>query len=478
MLSRREQKLWFSLVLTDGLLSGVALLLAAGISSGQLLRSWAGLIAVSHPSEISFAAALAAFIAPVALHRSGAYASTRPQGLRRMLGCLARGSLVGALVLLAFGSAFRLESLNVDVVVCYAAIHLAVLTSERIGFFAALRKLRRYGYNLRTFVVLGSGARARQIAERVAANPGWGMRNVGFLDDEPRHGDVELLGDRYLGKAKGLGNLLKDKVIDEVIIALPRQQLCADSTAEAVTLCEAVGVDVTVAAELFDTHRARVRLHGLLGVPALTLSSYQRRSLWALAVKRTIDLVGGLVGCLFLLLVLPLVALAIKIESPGPVFYIQRRCGLNGRTFPFFKFRTMHIDADARLEELRRYNEVTGPVFKMKNDPRVTRVGRFLRKYSLDEMPQLANVLFGQMSLVGPRPPIPGEVSQYELAQRRRLSVRPGLTCLWQVSGRSLIAFEEWVRLDLEYIDRWSLLLDLRILLATIPAVLKAKGAA
>jgi lipopolysaccharide/colanic/teichoic acid biosynthesis glycosyltransferase len=177
-------------------------------------------------------------------------------------------------------------------------------------------------------------------------------------------------------------------------------------------------------------------------------------------------------GPLFLL-----VALAIKLDSTGPVFFVQRRCGLRGRTFPFIKFRTMYTDAEERLEELRSYNEVSGPVFKMKNDPRVTRVGRVLRKYSIDELPQLWHVLVGQMSLVGPRPPIPGEVGQYELNVRRRLSVRPGLTCLWQVRGRSLLSFEDWIRLDLEYIDRWSLMLDFRILLLTIPAVLRGKGA-
>ena len=156
---------------------------------------------------------------------------------------------------------------------------------------------------------------------------------------------------------------------------------------------------------------------------------------------------------------------------------MQKRVGLRGREFGFVKFRTMYTDADERLEGLRSQNEMTGPVFKMKSDPRVTRVGRVLRKFSIDELPQFLLVLFGQMSLVGPRPPIPSEVGFYEVRQRRRLSMRPGLTCLWQVQGRSDVQFEEWVRLDLQYIDRWSLLLDLKILLRTLPAVLSARGA-
>jgi exopolysaccharide biosynthesis polyprenyl glycosylphosphotransferase len=262
-----------------------------------------------------------------------------------------------------------------------------------------------------------------------------------------------------------------------VIVALPRQYLYRESVAELMALCEAVGVDVTIVSDLFQMRRARPYLHDLLGVPGVTLASYPHRSLWALATKRAIDIVGAVAGILIAGPLFLLVALAIKLDSPGPVFFVQRRCGLRGRTFPFIKFRTMYTDAEAQLEVLRVHNEVTGPVFKMKKDPRVTRVGRVLRKYSIDELPQLWNVLVGHMSLVGPRPPIPGEVSQYDLAVRRRLSVRPGLTCLWQVRGRSLIPFEDWMRLDLEYIDRWSLMLDFRILLLTIPAVLKAQGA-
>jgi exopolysaccharide biosynthesis polyprenyl glycosylphosphotransferase len=242
-------------------------------------------------------------------------------------------------------------------------------------------------------------------------------------------------------------------------------------------LCEAVGVDVTIVSDLFQMCRARPYLHDLLGVRGVTLANYPHRLLWALATKRVIDIVGAVAGILITGPLFLLVALAIKLDSTGPVFFVQRRCGLRGRTFPFIKFRTMYTDAEERLEELRSYNEVSGPVFKMKNDPRVTRVGRVLRKYSIDELPQLWHVLVGQMSLVGPRPPIPGEVGQYELNVRRRLSVRPGLTCLWQVRGRSLLSFEDWIRLDLEYIDRWSLMLDFRILLLTIPAVLRGKGA-
>jgi exopolysaccharide biosynthesis polyprenyl glycosylphosphotransferase len=196
-----------------------------------------------------------------------------------------------------------------------------------------------------------------------------------------------------------------------------------------------------------------------------------------LAVKRGLDL---LVGCLLLALALPvlaLAALAIKATSPGPVLFPQLRCGLNSRRFLMLKLRTMYADAEERKRELQHLNEVSGPVFKIRNDPRITPVGRFLRRYSIDELPQLWNVIRGDMSLVGPRPPIPAEVAQYETFERRRLSMRPGLTCLWQVNGRNEIEFDEWVQLDLQYIDDWSLTQDLRILAQTVPAVLRGTGA-
>ena len=170
-------------------------------------------------------------------------------------------------------------------------------------------------------------------------------------------------------------------------------------------------------------------------------------------------------------------ALAIKLDSPGPVFFRQRRVGLQGRTFDIFKFRSMYLDAEERLESLRAQNEMSGPVFKMKNDPRITRVGRFIRRTSLDEFPQFWNVLRGEMSVVGPRPPLPSEVRQYKRWQRRRLSVKPGITCVWQISGRNNIDFDRWMQLDLEYIDQWSLWNDIQICLKTIPAVLGSRGA-
>lgn len=195
------------------------------------------------------------------------------------------------------------------------------------------------------------------------------------------------------------------------------------------------------------------------------------------AAKRFLDVVFSLAALLIGFPVFFLVGLAVKLTSPGPVLFRQTRVGAGGKLFPCFKFRSMYIDAEQRLDQIRHLNELSGPVFKVKNDPRITPVGRFIRKYSLDELPQFLNVLFGDMSIVGPRPPIPHEVRKYTAEQLGRLAVQPGLTCLWQISGRSTVDFEQWVALDLEYIRSMSFSKDLWIILATVPAVLTGRGA-
>jgi len=242
-------------------------------------------------------------------------------------------------------------------------------------------------------------------------------------------------------------------------------------------MCEELGIRTRVAMNIFNNRVARMEVEELEGIPFLTFTTTPSNET-QLALKRALD-VG--ISLLLLLLALPVIvvaALAIKLTSPGQVVFKQKRIGLNGRMFTLYKFRTMIADAHARREEVAYLNEMNGPAFKAKIDPRVTPVGRWLRKFSLDELPQLWNVLKGDMSLVGPRPPIPEEVAFYHRWHRRRLSMKPGLTCLWQIQGRNEIAdFDRWMQLDLQYIDNWSPSLDFKILLRTIPAVLSGKGA-
>jgi len=326
-------------------------------------------------------------------------------------------------------------------------------------------------------LILGSGSRAQRIAAKLEHDDRQAIRICGFLDDDPSEEDRRALGPRYLGRLERLSELAAREHVTWVIFGLTRRYLANDSIANAIGLCESLGIEFSIPVDLFDTRTAQV-VHGdVAGLAAITFSVQGRRPFWQLMLKRLIDIAGSGIVLLATLPIWLVAAIAIKLDSPGPLFFVQPRCGKYGETFPFLKFRTMVTDAEARKVDLRALNERTGPVFKMQRDPRVTRAGRILRKYSIDELPQLLNVLAGHMSLVGPRPPVPAEVEKYELDHRGRLSMRPGLTCLWQVSGRNQIEFEDWVKLDLEYVERWSLLLDFQILLATLPAVLSGRGA-
>jgi exopolysaccharide biosynthesis polyprenyl glycosylphosphotransferase len=247
---------------------------------------------------------------------------------------------------------------------------------------------------------------------------------------------------------------------------------------KAILACELEGVETWLVADFFKTQISRTSFDDFHGRPILVFHSGPE-SAWQSLGKQMLDIVGALVLSAFFLIPMLVAAILIKLTSPGPIFFKQRRSGLNGRPFTMYKFRSMETDAEQRKHEIAAMNEMSGPVFKVTNDPRVTPIGRVLRKFSIDECPQLLNVLRGEMSLVGPRPLPVEEVKRFDdLAHRRRLSVRPGLTCLWQVSGRNDVSdFKDWVRLDLEYIDNWSLWLDLKILCRTVPVVLLAKGA-
>ena len=264
--------------------------------------------------------------------------------------------------------------------------------------------------------------------------------------------------------------------VDEVFIALPREKY-GPLVEEVVRLCEEQGIIVRVQTELFKLRIARWQVDELNGIPVVTIRSGPPDG-WQLLTKRLIDLCGSVVLVVALAPIFALVAMCIKLDSPGPVFFRQQRVGLNKRRFRLFKFRTMTEGADRQQLLLERLNEADGPVFKIKDDPRITRVGKFLRRFSIDELPQLLNVLQGEMSLVGPRPLPVRDIERIDAQwHKRRLSVKPGLTCLWQVNGRSDVSFDHWVQMDLEYIDKWSLALDLKILMKTIPAVLKGSGA-
>jgi exopolysaccharide biosynthesis polyprenyl glycosylphosphotransferase len=273
-----------------------------------------------------------------------------------------------------------------------------------------------------------------------------------------------------------LDSILSDQAVDEVLVALPINKY-SDLVETIVRRCEEQGIIVRVRTEMFNLRLARSYTDDLEGVPVVTIQSGPHDD-WQLIAKRLVDIVASTALLLGLLPVFAIVALLIGLDSSGPVFFAQERVGFNKRRFKMIKFRTMVNGSDQQQHTLEHLNEAAGAAFKIKNDPRVTRVGKLLRRFSIDELPQLFNVLKGDMSLVGPRPLPVRDVERIDIRwHKRRFSIKPGITCLWQVNGRSNITFDYWVKMDLEYIDNWSLGLDLKILLKTIPAVLKGSGA-
>ena len=301
------------------------------------------------------------------------------------------------------------------------------------------------------------------------------MEIIGYVDPNPAFVGGSVDGIPIICSVDNITECLKNNVIDEVIIAIPRSLLT--DVEPLVEACETEGIPLRFMADVFNVQVARVSLIQLGSIPLLTLEPVAQDT-DQLFFKRLFDLTLTLVSMPFVLPFMAVVALAIKLDSPGPVFFVQQRVGLRKHLFPMFKFRSMQVDAEEQLKEIEHLNEAEGPIFKMSDDPRVTRVGRFIRKTSIDELPQLFNVLRGEMSLVGPRPMSIRDVDLFDRGiQRKRFSVKPGITCLWQISGRSDLPFHKWLELDLEYIERWSFGLDLKILLKTLPAVVRSTGA-
>jgi exopolysaccharide biosynthesis polyprenyl glycosylphosphotransferase len=337
----------------------------------------------------------------------------------------------------------------------------------------------REGLHHKNLVVVGNGSNALEFISAVNANSDTGFSIRGFFlsSDNETPDEIETLiksGVELLGSVYDIPSFLEREVVDAVVITEDPSKV--KNLEELFISCEELGVELLMSLRVLPHINTPIYFEKLDDIPLLHFAMTPKASI-ALFLKRLIDILGSFFGLLTLSPLLCFVAVLIKLTSEGPVFFVQERMGLRGRRFKLYKFRTMVKDAEKKLEEIKHLNEVDGPVFKIEKDPRLTPIGGFLRKTSIDELPQLWNVLKGEMSLVGPRPPIPSEVEKYERWQRRRLSMRPGLTCLWQISGRSELDFDTWMKLDLKYIDNWSLTLDFIILLKTIPAVLSGRGA-
>jgi exopolysaccharide biosynthesis polyprenyl glycosylphosphotransferase len=323
-------------------------------------------------------------------------------------------------------------------------------------------------------MVLGDGEVAEHFIESVKQYADWGVKIKGIIGKNASDVGKTLSGYKVVGYVGALTSTLHTNQVDELVIALPAKYL--GDIEEVMDICDQEGVPVTIISPFFRNLISKARTETIHGVPVIQFLPVVRNDL-DVALKRMLDIVVSLAGLIILAPLFLVIAVLIKIDSPGPVFYRWKILGLNKRPLTSYKFRTMVQNADALKKELLEMNEMSGAVFKMKDDPRVTRIGKWLRKFSLDELPQLWSVLKGDLSLVGPRPPLQTEVEKYEGWHRRKLSVKPGITCLWQTSGRNEINdFDEWMKLDLKYIDEWNFWMDLKILFKTFAVVLKGTG--
>ena len=400
--------------------------------------------------------------------------STTEQAMLEQL----RATALAVACLSALAMFFRITMITPPFLILFWAISSAGMLASRFSLRRALAGVRKHGRNLRYIIILGTNARALEFARRIEAKPEWGYRNLGFVD-EPWHGMEEFRqsGARLVSDLAGLAEFLRHNVVDEVAIYLPLRSFY-EQASHVAALCGQHGITVRFDSNIFGLKIARPSMEAFDADPYFALHN-ETRDGWPLIFKRILDILCSALLLILLLPLLAIVAALIKITSPGPVFFRQERVGLNKRRFLIYKFRTMVMNAEQMMSQLEKLNEVSGPVFKIKDDPRITAIGKWLRRTSIDELPQFFNVLKGDMSLVGPRPlPMRDYQGFNEDWQRRRFSVRPGITCLWQVQGRSSIAFEQWMELDIQYLDEWSFWLDLKILARTIPAVVKGSGAA
>lgn len=380
--------------------------------------------------------------------------------------------------LLMIGGAFLLE---VEIVTqTFVAVFWVLSTTGsltgRLIMRYFLTQMRIHGRNLRLMLIVGTNKRALQFAQSIESRKELGYRIIGFMDDEWNGiEEVQKTGYTLVADFKEFPSFIRNHVVDEIVICLPMKSFY-DRIASIIDLCEEQGITVRILTEMFNLRFAQWKTERL-GKESLVLYGGHIEGAQVL-VKRALDI---FVSTILLIVFSPLflvIAILMKATSPGMILFIQERVGTNKRIFSLYKFRTMVPDAEEQMKEIEHLNEVDGPVFKIRDDPRITPIGNFLRKTSIDELPQLLNVLKGDMSLVGPRPLPVRDYSGFNKDwHRRRFSIRPGITCLWQVNGRSNISFEKWMELDMEYIDRWSLWLDIKILANTALAVLRMSGA-
>ena len=409
---------------------------------------------------------------------SGMYHSRRLSSRRGEALDVVRATSLATLSIFIASIAFGTKVITPIFLTVFWAVSSTTAVSSRLALRYLLGRIRVRGRNLRYMLIVGTNPRAVDFASKIEAKLELGYRIIGFADVEwPGMKQFRQTGYQLVCDLERFPCFLRESVVDEVVIALPIKSSYSQASRIA-ALAEEQCIITRLLPSIFNLKLARPKAEDFEDYALITLYTGALEG-WPFWIKRILDFSASLVLIVILAPLFLITAVLIKLTSPGPVFFVQERLGLNKRRFLMYKFRTMVPDAEKKLSELEHLNEITGPVFKIKNDPRITPIGQFLRKISIDELPQLFNVLKGDMSLVGPRAlPVRDYQGFSEDWHRRRFSIRPGITCLWQINGRSSIPFEKWMELDMEYIDKWSLWLDLQILVKTIPAVLKGSGAA
>ncbi len=407
------------------------------------------------------------------------YKADRLVAFNMQLKSLIKAICVSSLWLLIISSVFSASSFSfTNILVFFTAVALIGVLS-RLFQRILLLSARRSGYNYRYLLVIGANPRSVQMAEKIEDRPELGYKIVGFIAETPQAAE-KWRNDPpgpwpLLGELRNLRNIFTGQRADEVIVCLPVESRFSD-IAGIIQNARELGIVVRLIPEIADGHLLR-HLHIEEFEDEMVITLFREQMLLQLFVKRLIDASLSLLALVVFSPLLLLVAAIIKLTSPGPVLFVQERVGMNQRKFKLYKFRSMVVDAEERKSGLIHLNERDGPAFKIENDPRITPIGRLIRRTSIDELPQLLNVLSGEMSLVGPRPPLADEVNQYEWMFRKRLCVKPGITCIWQISGRNQVSFDRWMQMDHEYVENWSIGLDLQILFKTIPAVLCSRGA-
>lgn len=415
-----------------------------------------------------------ALIWGVSLNIQGAYISQRFTSLRREWKRVVITTVIGTLTLIAAKYTFKLPDWPRSLILLFAGVSAAGLMVEKASLYMLIRWIRRKGYDCKVTLIVGNGEDSREFIRQVEDHPDWGLEIAGFLTIRTEEVGEKIGDHKVIGTTDDFLHILHESVIEEVIIILPI--LCFDEVQRLIRICEREGTQVRLVSHWLRPTIAKLSVDRLHGLPIMTFSTAPTQE-WQLFVKRVVDIFASILGLVLLSPLLLMLTFLIKLTSRAPVFYRWHVIGYNKKPFVGYKFRTMIVGADKLKNQLISQNEMSGPVFKIKNDPRVTPIGRVLRKFSLDELPQLWSVLKGDMSFVGPRPCLVSELPFFESWQRRKFCVKPGLTCLWQASGRNEIRdFNTWANLDLEYIDNWSLWLDFKILLKTIPVVFFGRG--